>query len=417
MIRKNSRYGIYTFFSVILSVCSIISRNLIPFGADYIILICWSACTIILLRKQGILIPKRYGIILGALIIVYLINASFSEYPLSGMNVGIAIIMTIIPFLVFILSYNYLLTERQIIEYMESILKMVGLITLWILLESVIHNGPNDGYTLIGSSVFMIGFYASLCNIATIIALSLYYYLKNKRYLIAFIVFTVALFLTMQLKALIGGVLIVVIYYGTLKKTRKSTLVILMILCLVPMLSSDLLKSKLSDYSSIYLNTDAKYGVARVALFDVSFRLASDYFPFGAGVGTFGSPIADITRSRVYEDYDIEDVWGISYDGDVDFRKDTHWATVIGEQGVIGTILYLLLFFYPLISIYGKHDERPFSKISRFVIISSTITIFIESLTLSIPTRMAFIIVYAGLNAMMLKENRSYKNACVTDNN
>jgi hypothetical protein len=71
----------------------------------------------------------------------------------------------------------------------------------------------------------------------------------------------------------------------------------------------------------------------------MSFFLFIQYIPIGSGAGTFGSIFAH--DSQVYKDFGVDkrfyfvEEWGI-YDSNV--------ASVIGEYGFIGIIIFILLF-------------------------------------------------------------------------
>ncbi len=93
--------------------------------------------------------------------------------------------------------------------------------------------------------------------------------------------------------------------------------------------------------------------VARVALTYTSVQIASDAFPFGLGWGMYGSPLSQQTKSPVYRMYGIDNVFGLNFSRDGGaFMCDTFWPMLLGELGVLGTLLYcyiLWLSFWPFI--------------------------------------------------------------------
>ena len=145
--------------------------------------------------------------------------------------------------------------------------------------------------------------------------------------------------------------------------------------------------------------------IARPAHYYRSVEMAIDFFPLGTGQGTFGSVPANLIDSQVYSDYELDSVWGLDIDDELNFRMDTHWASILGEMGVLGLILYLWLFFYPArrmrreVGPDASREERSL----RFMVRMGVITLFLESLVLALPKSFSFIVIYAGLAALILK--------------
>ena len=113
----------------------------------------------------------------------------------------------------------------------------------------------------------------------------------------------------------------------------------------------------------------------------------------------------NLIDSQVYEDYELNGIWGLSIDDELNFRMDTHWASVLGEMGVLGLILYLWLFFYPARRMRRevKSDASREERSLRFMVRMGVITLFLESLVLALPKSFSFIVIYAGLAALILK--------------
>jgi hypothetical protein len=101
------------------------------------------------------------------------------------------------------------------------------------------------------------------------------------------------------------------------------------------------LGSAILDHVGMFYGSDAIDSV-RAAMLNVSFRIAADYFPLGAGGGTFGSAASyQYGYSQVYYDYGIYLLWGGSPDYAA-FLQDAYWPKVIGEGGVLGVIFYVV---------------------------------------------------------------------------
>lgn len=70
--------------------------------------------------------------------------------------------------------------------------------------------------------------------------------------------------------------------------------------------------------------------------------LAKKYFPFGAGLGTYGSSIAFKFYSPLYYDFGYNLIWVLApVTGTV--ANDNFWPMMLGQFGLLGTILFLLI--------------------------------------------------------------------------
>lgn len=100
----------------------------------------------------------------------------------------------------------------------------------------------------------------------------------------------------------------------------------------------------LPDHFNGYMNMEEDSGTARVALTVTSGKIARDYMPFGVGFGQFGSPTSRDRNSSVYSKYGIDWLYGLNYERDGGkYMVDTFWPMIIGETGILGTIMFVLL--------------------------------------------------------------------------
>lgn len=83
---------------------------------------------------------------------------------------------------------------------------------------------------------------------------------------------------------------------------------------------------------------------ARPALYIVGFRIASDFFPLGAGFGTFASTLSTRSYSRIYDMYHISGVLGLTRE-DFSYVGDVFWPYVYGQFGFVGLILYIQMIY------------------------------------------------------------------------
>ncbi len=117
---------------------------------------------------------------------------------------------------------------------------------------------------------------------------------------------------------------------------------------------------------------------ARPALYIVGYSIASDYFPFGSGFGTFATYISGKYYSPLYSMYDIDTVWGITSEK-FNYIADTFWPAVYGQFGVMGFAFYLLAIYFLFKSVLVKHKSR-YQVYSIILLISYILTAsFVEA--------------------------------------
>ena len=82
---------------------------------------------------------------------------------------------------------------------------------------------------------------------------------------------------------------------------------------------------------------------ARKVLNQTSVKIANDYFPLGSGFGTFACHFSNVHYSRLYYDYNISNVHGLSPNGKDFFFSDVFWPMILGQFGWFGLVVYVSL--------------------------------------------------------------------------
>lgn len=80
----------------------------------------------------------------------------------------------------------------------------------------------------------------------------------------------------------------------------------------------------------------------RMVLIINGLRTAFDYFPFGSGFSTYGTNEAALNYSPLYYKYGFDNMWGMGPDDGM-FLNDGYIAGIFGEEGFIGTFIFILL--------------------------------------------------------------------------
>ncbi len=189
---------------------------------------------------------------------------------------------------------------------------------------------------------------------------------------------------------------------------RKSIIAMFIVIIAITMLNSSGVKSKIRNLflaSSIIVSTfflfyeqiqyvfiDAieRYSVSentttqniqpRIVLANASVEIASDKFPFGSGLGTFGSWMSKVNYSDIYHEYGVSDYWGLSPQND-QYLNDTYWPMIIGEFGFLGA--FFLLSFYLMIFKFFMNNIKYASnlKLKCYLMLGFSVylELFIES--------------------------------------
>jgi len=104
--------------------------------------------------------------------------------------------------------------------------------------------------------------------------------------------------------------------------------------------------------------------------------VAGEYFPFGAGPGTYGSAVSKMYYSPLYVSLGFDQKYGLSSD-ETNFLSDNFWPMVFAQYGVSGALLvfgiYALLVKYLLERIGVKGRQITVFVVFLFSLVMSTL--------------------------------------------
>lgn len=399
------QFTYFVFFSIALSILSILGKEFSVGSIEYPLFLLFILFSVFICKKD-FRILKRYTCLLLFFVTILLTNSLLSKYTDSPLYGVIGGVVTILPFLLFLIAYNYRFTFPQINSYIDMWINLISLFCVIAYLETFVLGSVKLGNALLSISVLKFGFFASLCNQGLILSLYRYSITHKKKYVLVTLFLTFSIFLFVQLKVILGTVLIFLFYFvyiTHMSSIKKRIYVCLMIAASVFMiLSINVISSKVTRYTNMYGDKSSYENIARTALYYQAINIANDFFPVGTGQGTYGSIPVNMRYSRVYNDYRLSQVGGLGKDSDEDYKMDTHWASILGENGYLGTIIYFMLFLFPLRYLKKAKGLICHRSIS-FLFVTSLTVITLESTVLSIPTRFCFMFLYAGLNAIICR--------------
>lgn len=200
-----------------------------------------------------------------------------------------------------------------------------------------------------------------------LLCLLLYFRNEIKNYKLYVIAISICAIGTIRFKVFTSVILIYIIYMLTIKLKRKLTINKIIIISIIGILIAGT-QIKLYFFSQ---------ETARSALLNTSFQISKDYFPVGTGFGTFASSASEKFYSSVYYQYNINTVYGL-YGDNTKFISDIFWATLLGEFGILGMLVYLVMIiniFIQIQKLYKRNKEKYFLCISLYIyMIASTLS-------------------------------------------
>ncbi len=364
-------------------------------------------------------IKKSRYIQLAVVMLVYLIIAYYYN-PISSYNYLLGSVFTFMFMFVFIFSVNTKVDIQIVFGVFQKLLWAIIVIALFSVFEGILAR------TTLRYSPGLFretGALASFLNIGSIISLSLYIYTKKRRYLIIAMVLSFLVLTTTLKKSIISNI-VVWAFYGFTGNILTKKIKIYFGIGLMLIVGIYLFKDEfLDDYERnyIYYERVGPDKHVRSAMYLAAYNIALDNFPFGSGLGTFASLSSIIGRySSVHFKY------GVAYIGSnspEDVARghhtllDTFWPHILGELGVIGMGLFLLIWFYPLIKSYPllKNQDIPDAIRSfAFYIILINLVMSLEGFALYTPEIPTFVYFHAGMSGFCFFHITTYKIYSIT---
>ena len=257
-----------------------------------------------------------------------------------------------------------------------------------------------------------LGALGGLMNIGVIFSLYLFLQTKRKQFLRISYVFSLIVIATILKKSIIDLIIIWITFFYFFQKfkifkTKRIVYSILIVFIILTPVIYDELAENL-NMNANYLNTAGVDGHVRLAMYLAAFKIGVDYFPFGSGFGTFGTPASVFGGySNLYHEYNISSIETLSeYRVMNNFSHtlfDTYWPHIIAEIGFIGFFIFLSLWFFPIrrsLKIYRKRKGY-IDRCNLYLILTLILTISLDGLTLFNPEIPLFILFSHGITSII----------------
>ena len=290
---------IYIWAALLLVAVNLINKNYIanlPLDyALYIGIIVLSLVYGIRFRKYAV--PRSYLIVLLAVVALMIVNTVISPYAppfLYGLLGGA---ITLMPFIFFIASYNFGMSDGEIRQFVRGILCIVFFYAVFLYFDSLVLHTARSAQAatalsegaILSSNLIRFGDFSSLCNQAVVFCLAEFYRTRKRElwYLIAFLAVTIVL--TNQLKAIAGLGLVFtgyMLYLTRVPRWIKVGVITVAVTALALVLSlSSIFTNKVDQMVESGMSETAYEEIARPALYYRSAEMAVDFFPLGTGQG------------------------------------------------------------------------------------------------------------------------------------
>ncbi|WP_075342089.1 hypothetical protein [Tenacibaculum agarivorans] len=354
-----------------------------------------------LLLGKGLNLDLKYKKYIFGLSIFLVISLL---YAVSGFfNFFLGLVFTFVFVILFILGSNIKTSRNTLLSLLKALLTFITLTSVYSIFEGLIKGiSLREGVTLFRE----VGALGTMMNIGVIIALSLYVVTKNQKKFFYYALFlSLGVLLTILKKTIISN-LIVWTFYFIYESNVKSRFKIIFFSIFVVFAGFLVIGEKFEediDKNLSYLNDVGSEDHVRLGMYYASYNVARDYFPFGSGLGSFAS-LSSITGgySKLHYDYNVA---YIGYNGPEHVSSgrhtllDTFWPHIIAELGVLGSILYLFLWFFPVKKPFKliRKTKDNFLKGISFLIILINFTMFWEGFTLYTPEIPGFVLIHSGL--------------------
>lgn len=152
-----------------------------------------------------------------------------------------------------------------------------------------------------------------------------------------------------------------------------------------------------------YIQGHGQY--AKSIMTSAALRIARDYFPIGTGFGTYGSTYAAKYYSPVYYLYGIADNPELGEQTKM-YLTDLFWPILLGENGVLGTLLYcglIVMLFVRIQRVFYYHKRKYLLLI--YMLIFMLMTTFSEA-----GFMQPVVMIYAFVMGTLLEEYEAKRN-------
>ena len=390
----------------------------IPAGSRHLFIFIFILLIFIISKEREINIPYFLTLILLLMICLfsYLIN------DISPLSFAVSTFISLLFAYAFLLTCGLSFSEEEVIRLSKIILFLIIFASIPALLNYLLTGIP----VRLNAVLFReAGALATANVLATIISLSLNIKTNKNIYFYIAIILSLII-LIIGLKKSIASVIFCWSLWCFLKRVRFYKFFgysIIFAVLLSPIYLQDLLLDIQNNID--YLNNVGPEGHIRIGMYLGAYNILSNNIFWGSGLGTFGSLGSIISSiewpgriiygfSPIYYEYGLIGLAGVNEssinNGSGTTYLDTFWPHIFAELGLLGSIPFLFLWFYPLskglgIFFFSRYNDK-YILASAFVLISTCIVLTWEGLFLIQPEVPLFIFLHSIYTGALLSSTR-----------
>jgi hypothetical protein len=324
-----------------------------------------------------------------------ILNAALSMYVENVFQYSFSAMVYLFPILIYIvfssIKIDKICVRQQLKDF--SVIILGSIIHSWLTIKTL--GSDVDGPLPSGFVPHKdIGYVGVWCSIMCLYAYSIR---KTQKYYSLFIFLVCILFIldAKLLKSFLAVAVGISCYYisdSRFNLSRIYGLVLINIIGFSVIVFNEEVRLKLIEYYQFYFTDNNALDAPRTALYVASFKMFKDYFPWGIGIGTFGSYGAIIYDSLVYFDYGLTGLHGlnnlVALDTNANFLMDVFWSSAVGELGLINMVIYLVLISSP---VYQMYQSSMFNLDTKRIVLLSFLLIAIQSMVLAVFIQISFV--------------------------
>jgi hypothetical protein len=307
--------------------------------------------------RRGLIDPLREGALL-VMLVAGIGSSVVNSVPASVWTLGLLLLVKVFAFLYVVLWHDF---ESRDVRQLYPLVLAIGVVVLSLvpfelLNPTAFHRTlnltqfgvPRDGLPSVTSIFYHPMLLAWFCAFVGLYLIAGYVVLRRRVLLIAAALFAVGTVLAGRRRAILG--VAAALFGGVVQSFAGTRSWRLTARAWWPAAAGAVLVAaaflpSLLGLANLTLDPGSQPGVsspdARTSLYSTSVLVARDYFPFGAGLGRYGSGVSRDPYSPVYARYGLDKIDGLSPQHS-SFVSDTFWPRILGETGIVGLVALIV---------------------------------------------------------------------------
>lgn len=312
--------------------------------------------------------------------LLYFIIISIVQQSSSYFNIILQSVIHLKFFIFLIVFDKYVsLNQLNIFIKLTFIITLFGIILNFIF-PNIFNVFSNPDFLIKPDISQIYGFQLSSNSLSLTIVLFFSYFLQKTKYSffsssIVFMVF-LSFLIIIGSRTSILSLFIVYMIWINIKFIKNKFILNSIFLIMFFVISFVFSESEIIDRTvkNISMIQNSDEGYIRGLMLISSLKLFISFFPFGSGAATFGSVLSE--NSQVYSDLGLSNK---SFFLEMTGIFDSNWASLVGEFGLIGLIVFSFILYKSFIFLSNRSEE-----LNKFIILSIIFVIVLCGLTMPV---------------------------------